>query len=402
MAALFPHPTPVQTIGTAVLAHPLGPRELPVIGVVIAGPGAAGAAAVPRWQVYDIQTGARALTAAGALAPDLIATQVVAGAAPGTPTYHARVVAALPTMAGLIDLVRNQSSLLSKLIHLRSLAPPPLLRYQNEKYQILGWVVMNPGPGVAIARHEDIPPLIPHPAVTIPLASFGEISVWADVPAVNAPAPTPVNVSVNTTRDHVHNPDGTLRLRDAYFLGMEVPKAWKGVTTKWATYGSVKAGMTNMPSPCALENNLILLDPCWHFYMALIHSAPADYPHEKNADAVHWSMTIKEKLKTFMILELSNERDHTKPGAHLPLLQLMEDFEHLEYLLALIVRSTDDPVNGADKLLLLLMQVLVRVLGRKKNFDYELKPRAQNNRTNPPWLYRLKVPVEKRPREDDQ
>jgi len=148
--------------------------------------------------------------------------------------------------------------------------------------------------------------------------------------------------------------------------------------------------MKNMPHPFALTNPLVLLDPCWHPYLAKTHRAPVECVHDKLPDVTHWATTYQAHLTTFMQHELSSERDSAKPGAHLPLHQRLQDVYALQHTLAILVKSSDDPEMGTNNQVYLLKQALVSLLGRKKNFPDKILPSAENNTMTPPWYYRLK------------
>ena len=96
--------------------------------------------------------------------------------------------------------------------------------------------------------------------------------------------------------------------------------------------------------------------------------------------------------------ELSDELATVK--GHRPLEQAMTDMENLQFSLGMFVRSTEEAELGPKRVVSLIKQVIVRLLGRKRGFDFTQKPRSEYLKC-PPWSHRLKTPQEKREREGD-
>ena len=374
-----PHPTPQQMVNFFVIIPGVNYRADPHLVQVIAGPGVAGA---PRMVQYNLDGVRMTVPATGLPVADLVST---ASALIGGPSYAARVIVGATTLPGALDILRNQKEHLAKMIHFRNMAPLPRLRYQNVKHEILGFLVLPPaGPGISLARYEDIPPVIPHPAFTVPLASFGELKEWVDVipPPMTAPAVTP-EVKVTISKDQVNRHDGLApNYRDYYYNGIDTIESF------WAKWGADNAGMKNMPSPFTLFNPLVLLDPNWHCYLALIHVAPAGFTHPFTPDVISWSTSYVAALRGFFLEELNSEMATVK-GYHRPLNALMETMEAHQANLATFVRSSENPDLGPKRTVGLIKNTLIPIMGRKKGFNYEQKPKAENL-TCPPWLHRLK------------
>jgi len=170
--------TAAQCIGNAVFLTPLGTRDDPLIGMVLAGPVAAGGA---RIQLYDRTTGGRLLIpAAGVPVADLNFNGGGGAAAGGgaLPTYQQRVILVLPSITDVLDVVRNNGDGLAKLMHFRALVPPPHIRYQDTKHDILGYDVLPPqGPNIILAKYHAYRPVIAPPEVRVMLTNFASICV---------------------------------------------------------------------------------------------------------------------------------------------------------------------------------------------------------------------------------